>query len=143
MHCPRTPRLCSGHGVYAGLADEVRHSIEPGYGIAVLRQVVERRQSVRLPPAELRYERKHWRGVLGLSREPAEHHTGVFPERAREAGAGEELVGLAVVLGRRAGHYLFQRDGELVRVEGSALRTSFRGVATLYQGSMRQRLSGG
>ncbi len=46
-------------------------------------------------------------------------------ERAGEAGAAEKLFRIAIVLGRRAGDDLLKRDGELVRIERSALTDFF------------------
>ena len=52
--------------------------------------------------------------------EPAQHHARVLAQCPREAGAGEELRRVAVVLRRRPGHDLLEGDGELVRVERAA-----------------------
>ena len=98
-------------------------SATPGSSAAaapLLGQVVERGERVRLAAAELGDERQHRRGVVGPARQPAQHHPGVLAQRPREAGAGEELVGLPVVLRGRPGDDLFQVDGELVRVERPA-----------------------
>ena len=91
-----------------------------GHRAPVLRQVVERRERVGLAAAELGDERQHRRGVVGLAREPSQHHPRVLAQRPREASAREELRRIAVVLRRRAGDDLLQRDGELVGVERAA-----------------------
>ena len=102
---------------HARLAQQVRHArqfgrLRPGAG-----DVVQRRERVRLAAAELGDEGEHRRRVRRLPRQPPQHHARVFAERPREAGAGEELGRIAVVLRRRAGHHLLQGDGELVRAE--------------------------
>src|SRR5439155_15359559 len=71
--------------------------------------------------AELRDESQNRRSVLGLSGESPQDHAGVFAQGPREAGAGEELRRIAVVLWRGAGHDLLEGNGELVRVERAAL----------------------
>jgi len=76
---------------------------------------------VRLAAAELGDQRQHQRGVIGPAGKSSQHHARVLAQRPREAGAGEELRRIAVVLRRRAGDHLFERDGELVRVERAAL----------------------
>ncbi len=82
--------------------------------------MVERGERVRLTAAELGDERHHRRGVRCLAGEPPQHHPRVLPQRPGEAGAGEELLRLPVVLGCGLADDLFQMDGELVRVEGAA-----------------------
>ena len=102
------------------LPQQVGDAAERSGLVPVLRQVIERSQRVRLAAAELRDEREHRRRVLGLAREPAQDHPGMFAQRPREAGAREELGRIAIVLRRGPGHDLLEGDGELVRVERPA-----------------------
>ena len=53
----------------------------------------------------------------------------------------EELFGLLVVVWGGARDHLFERDGELVRVERAPFRTSLRGVTILYPGLHDQACS--
>ena len=107
----------SWHLRHARLAQQARDArqfgrLRPGAG-----DVVQRRERVRLAAAELGDEGEHRRRVRRLPSQPPQHHAGVFAERPREAGAGEELGRIAIVLRRRSRHHLLQRDGELVRAE--------------------------
>ena len=74
-----------------------------------------------MPPPELRDQREHRRRVPGPAGESPEHHAGVLLQRAREAGTGEELRRVAIVLRRGSGHHLLQGNRELVRAERAAL----------------------
>src|SRR5439155_15705981 len=105
----------------ACLPQEIRHARVARRRIPVHRQVIESGQRVGLAAAELSDERQNRRGVLRLSGESSQNHTGVFAERPREAGAGEELTRISVILRRGPGHDLLEGDGELVRVERAAL----------------------
>jgi hypothetical protein len=82
--------------------------------------MVERREGVRLATAELRDQRQHGCRLARFARQPPQHHAGVLVQGAGEAGAGEELGGLAIVFRRCAGDDLFEGNGEFVRVEGAA-----------------------
>ena len=109
-----------GHRTDARFAHQVGDPVVAGYGVTVLRQVVQRGERVRLAAAELGDEREHRRRVVGSPGEPAQHHARVLAQRPREAGAREELRRVAIVLRRRPGHDLLEGDGELVRVERAA-----------------------
>ena len=73
-----------------------------------------------LSASELGEQREYGVGVPRLAREPSEHHARVRGQGVREAGPGEELTGVAVILGGGSGDDLFQGDRELVGAEGSA-----------------------
>ena len=81
------------------------------------RQMVERRERMRLAAAELRDQRQHRRRVRRPPGQPPQHHPGMLGQRPREAGAGEELRRVAVVVRRSPRHHLLERNGELVRAE--------------------------
>ena len=74
-------------------------------------------ERMRLAAAELSNQRKDWRRALGLAGEPPENHPGVFSQGARKIGAGEELFGIFIVLGRGAGYDLLEGYGKLVGVK--------------------------
>src|SRR5207245_1617812 len=97
-------------------------------------QVVEGRERVRLAAAELRDQGHHRGGVLRLAGQPPQDHAQVLPQGPGEAGAGEELGRVAVVLRGGPGHHLLKVDGELVRVEGPAFANLFAGGDDLVPG---------
>ena len=106
-----------GNLLQPGDAQQIRHPGEPGGGRAGVGQVVERGEGVRLAAAELGDEGKDRRRVLSLAGQPPEDHAGMLLQRAREAGAGEELRRVAVVLRSGVRDHLLQGNGELVRTE--------------------------
>ena len=108
-------------GGEARFLNEVRHTRKPGRRFPGSREVVEGGQRVRLAAAELGDQRQDRRSVVGLARQPAQNHAGVVAQCPCEAVAGEEVIRVSIVLRRRTGHDLLQCDGELVRVEGTAL----------------------
>ena len=57
-------------------------------------------------------------------------------ERAREAGARDKLFRVTIIFRRVPPNDLFQSNGELIRLKERPSRTTFLGVATLYQGSV-------
>ena len=79
--------------------------------------MIQGREGVGLPAAELGYQRQDRRGVLRLTREAPQGHAGVLRQRAREAGAREELRRIAVIRRSSPGDHLLQGDGEFVRAE--------------------------
>ena len=72
---------------------------------------------MRLTAAELSDEGQNRGRVFRLAGQPSQRHARVLAQRAREAGAFEELDRVFVVLRRGAGYHLLQRNGELVRIE--------------------------
>ena len=90
----------------ARLTKQIRNAGQLGGIGAGLGDVVQGRQRMRFAAAELGDEGEHRGGVLRSSRQPPQHHAGMFIERPREAGAGEELGRIPVVFGRGAGHHL-------------------------------------
>jgi hypothetical protein len=68
-------------------------------------------------------------GVAGPAGQQAQHHP-----RSRKAGARKELLGLRIVVWRRDGDDLFERDEEFVGLIDRPSRTSRRGVTCLCQG---------
>ena len=104
-----------------GRAQQLGHPGEPRGGRPGVGKVVQRGEGMRLAAAELGDEGEDRRGIPAPAGQPPQHHPGVLPQRAREAGAGEELRRIAVVLRRRAGDHLLQRDGEFVRAERTPL----------------------
>lgn len=54
---------------------------------------------------------------VGPDQEPAQHHAGVIVQVSSPTAAGEELLGVAIVLRCCARHHLFERNGELIWVK--------------------------
>ena len=117
--------LRGGKRAEPGLVQHAADVVELRHRLARRREVVQGGQRVRLAAPKLRHQRQHRRRVRRLPGETPEHHAGVVAQRARETRAGEERMRIAVVGRRRAGDDLFQGDGELVRVERTALADFF------------------
>ena len=123
----RIPRVADEHAEPGAgdcwqvfVREQVRHARELCGLRAEASEVPERGQRVGLAAAELGDEGQHRRRAIGLAGEAAQHGADLLAHRGGEIGAGEELVGVAIVGWRGAGDHLFQRDGEFVRVEGPA-----------------------
>src|SRR6516162_9506244 len=84
-------------------------------------KVVEGGKRMRLAAAELRDQRQDRCSIGGLARQAAEHHADMVFQRPRKASARKELFGPAVILGRRSGDDLLERDGKFVRAKGAPL----------------------
>ena len=119
--------LCLGRLGQPSLAQEVAHAGKRRCGRARVGQVPERGQHVRLAAAHLRDQRLHRSGVLGFTGEATQHEARVVPQCPREAGPREKLLGLLVVVRGGARDHLFERDGELVRVERAPFTDFFAG----------------
>ena len=74
-----------------------------------------------LATAELGDERENRSGVRGFTGKAPDHHSGVFVQRAGEAGASEKLDRILVVVRRIARRDLLQGDGEFVGIERPSL----------------------
>ena len=105
---------------HARIGQEIADSGECRAARARVGKVVEGGEGMCLAAPELRDQRQDRCRVIGSAGESPEHHAGVLFQRAREAGAGEELRRVAIILRRTPRHYLFQRNRELVRAERSA-----------------------
>ena len=103
-----------------GIAQKAGDLIQAVCGFAGRDEVIQRGQRVRLAAAELGHQRHHRRRVRRLPRQSPQYHPCVLAQRAREAGAGEERFGIAVIGRCRAPDHLLQGDSELVRVERAA-----------------------
>ena len=106
-----------GHLRHACLGQQIGNAGQPrrlGPGIG---EVVERGERVGLAAAELGDQGENRRRVLSPAGEAPEHHADVLLQGAREAGAGEELRRVAVVLGRGPGNDLLEGDREFVGAE--------------------------
>ena len=110
------------------------------HGLAGRHEVIQRGQRMGLTAAELRHQRHHGRGVRRLPRQTSQYHSGLLPQRARKADAGEERLGIAVVGGRRAADNLLQGNCELVRVERTAFADLIARERDLVPGVKRHRL---
>jgi len=76
-------------------------------------------------------------GILRLSCQPSKNRTGMLTKSPGETRPREKLLWILVVFRRGSGNNLFESNGELIGLNDRPSLTSFRGVATLYQGSIR------
>src|SRR3974390_2095151 len=83
--------------------------------------MVESRKGMGFAAAELSDERHDGRGVLGASRQSAQHHAHVLTQCTSKARAREKFGRIAVVVRPLVRSYLLKRNREFVWVEGSPL----------------------
>ena len=110
----------AGHLSQTGLGHELGNPGMVAGGIPGLGQVIQSCERVGLAATELGEEREHGIGVPRPAREAPEDHSHMRGQSVREAGTGEELAWVAVVLGGGSGDHLLQGDRELVGAEGPA-----------------------
>jgi hypothetical protein len=121
----RDPRLWGGR--QSCLSNQSSDALVLCALVRAVHQVVERGKRMSLAAAELGQQCHHGCGVLRLTREAAQYRANMLGKSARKACPGEELNRVPVVERRDLRDDLFERDGELVRVERRPSALPFEG----------------
>ena len=102
---------------HAGRCQQLVHAGKLGGVRPGPRQVVQRRQRMRLAAPELRHQRQRRRRIRRLPRQPPQRHPAVLGQRPGKTGARKKLPRIGIVRRRRSPHHLLQCNGKLIRAE--------------------------